>query len=135
MELQADKTREYPAIHEGDDITRQIDEGACESDRAFFRAHPKRRFRLRPAWTAEIEDFARHGAIRRMLPDELMWWVIVHQLALGVRVRFPLSAPHHFPTEVSEADARHVWRQRCPHEWQTKLRQAGRELRKIIHEE
>jgi hypothetical protein len=105
------------------------------SDRAFFREHPKRRFRLRPAWTAEIEDFARHGAIWRELPDGLMWWVIVHQLTPGVRMRLPLSAPHHFPTEVSEADARHVWRQRCPCEWQTKLQQARRELRKTIHEE
>jgi hypothetical protein len=113
-------------IFEGDDITRQVDEGACESDRAFFREQPKRRFRLRPAWSAEIEDFARHGAITRDLPDVLIWWVIVHQLEPGIRVRFPLAAPHHFPTEVPEADARHVWRRRCPREWQIKLRHLKR---------
>jgi hypothetical protein len=115
-------------IHEGDDITRRVDE-ASESDRRFFCEQPRRSFRLRPAWHAEIEDFARHGAIYRELPDALIWWVVVHQIVPGFRVRFPLAAPHYLPTEVSEIDARRIWRRRCPPEWRIKIRQIKRDLR------
>ena len=75
-----------------------------------------RQFRVRPAFDVEIEDFARHGAIERTLPEKLCWWVVVHQIRSGIRMRFPLAAPHHFPTEVSEATARNVWAERCPPE-------------------
>jgi hypothetical protein len=97
-------------IFEGDDLTRQGDEGPCESDRIFFRQHPKRRFRLRPAWTCEIEAFARHGGRLEEPPAGLMWWISVRQIAEGVRARLLLGAPHHLPVETSEADARRIWR-------------------------
>jgi hypothetical protein len=46
----------------------------------------------------------------------------------GIRMRFPLAAPHHFPTEVSEATARKVWVERCPSEWKSRIRKFKRKL-------
>jgi hypothetical protein len=91
----------------------QVDAGACESDRAFFRQHPRRSFRLRPSWAAEIEEFARHGTVERDLPDGLCWWVIVHQLVPHkLRMRWPLPAPHYFFPDPPEEIARKIWRDR-----------------------
>jgi hypothetical protein len=95
-----------------DDLTERVDRGPCESDRIFFRQHPKRKFRLRPAWDVELEDFSRasDGKCGYVLPDPLIWWIIVYQAKPGVRFRTPIFAPHTMPTEVSERDARAVWR-------------------------
>lgn len=111
------------------EVIGRVEDVVLSSDRTFFEQHPRRQFRVRPAWDVEIEDFARAGAILRTLPDGLCWWVVVHQIQPGYRTRFPLPAPHHFPTEVPEADARRVWNQRCPSAWKQRLKQFKRDLR------
>jgi hypothetical protein len=113
------------------EIARRVEDVVLSSDRAFFDQHPRRQFRVRPAFDVEIEDFARHGAIERTLPEELCWWVTVHQIRPGIRMRFPLAAPHHFPTEVSEITARDVWAKRCPSEWKRKVRDIKHRLAKV----
>jgi hypothetical protein len=118
---------------QGDALTLAVDTGPCESDRLFFRQHPQRTFRLRPAWTIEIEDFARRGGISsRELPDGLCWWMLVHQLAArAVRLRMPLAAPHYWPPDPPENVARDVWRARAPREWKKHARTLRRELARL----
>lgn len=111
------------------EVVERVEDIVMSSDRTFFEQHPRRSFRVRRAWDVEIEDFARHVVIERNLPDGLCWWVIVHQIAPGLRMRFPLAAPHHFPTEVPEVDARRVWNQRCPKEWKQRLKKFKRDRR------
>src|SRR5262245_43471918 len=105
------------AIRSGADMTalsdqelaKRVDAGACESDRAFFRQHPGHNFRLRRAWAVEMEDFARKGAIKRELPADLCWWILVHQLIPHkIRLRWPLAAPHSFSPDPPENIARGV---------------------------
>jgi hypothetical protein len=110
------------------EVARRVEDIVLLSDRTFFDQHPRRQFRVRPAFAVEIEDFARHGAIQRTLPEELCWWTVVHQIRPGIRMRFPLAAPHHFPTEVPEGQARNVWAGRCPPEWKRKIRDIKRRL-------
>jgi hypothetical protein len=109
-------------IIQGDDISRAVDTGPCESDRAFFRQHPQRSFRLRPAWSVEIEDFARRGGITpRELPDGLCWWILVHQLIPHkIRLRYPLAAPHTFFPDPPENIVRNVWRDHVPRDARAK---------------
>jgi hypothetical protein len=114
------------------EVIRRVEDTALSSDRIFFEQHPGRKFRVRPAFDVEIEDFARHGAIERTLPEKLCWWVAVHQIRSGIRMRFPLAAPHHFPTEVSEATARNVWAERCPPEWERKIRDIKHSLATVV---
>jgi hypothetical protein len=117
----------------GDAITQAVDTGACESDRAFFRQHPQRNFRLRPAWSAEIEDFARPGVIIRELPDGLCWWVIVHQLVQHkIRLRWPLAAPHAFYPDPPETIVRDVWRKRVPRDARDKSRALRRDALRTL---
>jgi hypothetical protein len=116
-----------------DELSLQIDT-ACQSDRAFFRQHPQRNFRLRPARAVEIEDFARRDVITRELPDDLCWWIIVQQLIPHkIRLRWPLSAPHYFFPDPPEKIARRIWRQRVPrnvrNEWQEFARDAEKTLK------
>lgn len=111
------------------EVIERVEDVVLSSDRTFFAQHPRRQFRVRPAWDVEIEDFARAGAILRTLPDGLCWWVVVHQIQPGYRTRFPLPAPHHFPTEVPESDARRVWNRRCPSAWKQQLKKFKRDLR------
>src|SRR5215471_4427255 len=103
------------------ELGERIDAGPCESDRAFFRQHPQRNFRLRPAWAAEIEEFTRQGTIKRVLPADLCWWVLVHQIIPHkARLRWPLSAPHHYCADLAEDFARQVWVRCVSREWKKK---------------
>jgi len=105
------------------ELGERVDAGPCESDRAFFRQHPQRNFRLRPAWTAEIEDFARQGVIKRELPSDLCWWVLVHQLVPHkARLRWPLAAPHHYYADPPEKIARKIWLRHVQRAWKKKSR-------------
>jgi hypothetical protein len=84
---------------------------------------------LRPAWTDEIEDFARRDVIMRTLPEGLCWWVLVHQLVRNkVRMRWPLSAPHDFYPDPPEKIAREVWSHHAPR----KVRAIERGLRRDL---
>src|SRR5262249_28235110 len=97
-------------LHQGDALTEAIDTGPCESDRTFFRHHPRRNFRLRPAWTVEIEDFIRRGGIKtHALPDGACWWMLVRKLAPHWRVRYPIVAPSDLFPDPPEDIARVIW--------------------------
>jgi hypothetical protein len=88
------------------ELAERVDVTACESDRAFFRHHPKRNFRVRPAWAAEIEAFARQGAIPKAEPGRC-WWIVVCQLVRHqVRVHWPIVLPHDLPPDPPEHIAR-----------------------------
>jgi hypothetical protein len=118
---------------EPDEIARQVDTGACESDRAFFRQHPRRSFRLRPAWAAEIEDFARHGVIQRELPNGLCWWILVHQLVPNkVRLRWPLAASHSACPDPPEKTVREVWMRHVPSECRKSTRSLQRDIVQVL---
>jgi hypothetical protein len=109
------------------EIIHRVEHTVLASDRRFFELHPHREFRLRPAFHAEVEDLARNGVIERKLPPGLCWWVVLHKINAGLRMRFPLAAPHSLPTEVSEDDARGIWARRCPGEWKERIRFYRRE--------
>jgi len=123
------------ALLSDQELCEQVDAGACESDRAFFRQHPQRNFRLRPAWAAEIEEFARKGAIECKLPDGLCWWILVHQLVrYKVRLRWPLSAPHDCGPDPPENMVRQVWHRRVPHEWKKKSHTLQRDVTRVLRQ-
>jgi len=110
-------------IVQGDALTLAVDTGPCESDRAFFRQHPRRNFRLRPAWMCEIQDFARRGGVSDEPPDGFCWWILVYQLATGkIRLRLPLQAPHDNDLDPPEDVVRNVWREYAPPEWKKHAR-------------
>ena len=102
----------------GDALTQAVEDGPCESDRRFFKQHPARCYRLRPAWACEIAHFARadlaisarpDSAFSRELPADHCWWIAVRQVRPGARIRVPFQAPHDLPPESSEDDARGIW--------------------------
>src|SRR5262249_40378261 len=111
-------------LHQGDALTEAVDTGPCESDRAFFRHNPRRNFRLRPAWTCEIEDFARHNKNTPELPDGWCWWVLVHQLVYDqVRMRWPIPAPHTYYPDPPENIVQKIWREQLPRKTHKKTRE------------
>ena len=127
--------RGIAALLSDQELCERVDAGACESDRAFFRQHPQRNFRLRPAWAVEIEEFARKGTIERKLPDELCWWVLVHQLiAHKVRLRWPLPGPHDFYPGPPEEIALAVWDQNVPLAWKQLVRDLQCDVTRVLRQ-
>jgi hypothetical protein len=72
-------------------LTDEVDRTASSSDRQYFIDYPQRQFRLRPAWPAET-------AIDEILagpdPCRKHHYVLVKQIARGVRMRALLRAPN-----------------------------------------
>jgi hypothetical protein len=95
------------------ELAERIDAEACESDRAFFRQHPQRSFRLRPAWAAEVEQFIRFGTIIGEPKSGWCWWITVQQILANkssrVRARCPLPLPHDAPADPPEEVAHYIW--------------------------
>ena len=112
-------------------VSERVENIVWASDRAFFDQHPRRKYRLRPAWNIEMEDFDRHAGPISTPPEGGCWWVVVHEIRPGVRVRLPFIAPHHLPTESSEGDARHVWEQVCAPAVRKGVRVIGAAVKKI----
>jgi hypothetical protein len=124
-------------LHElsNQELGERADASAGESDRTFFRQHPQRNFRLRPAWAAEIEEFTRNGTIKRDLPADLCWWILVHQIVPHkARLRWPLSAPHHYYADPPEKIVRKIWLRRVPREWKKKSRTLQREITRVLQQ-
>jgi hypothetical protein len=118
------------------EVAERVDAGACESDRAFFRHHPQRNFRVRPAWAAEVEEFIRQGGITSAPPRPgWCWWVSVHQLVRNkVRLRWALMLPHDAPADPPENIARQVWRRRVPPAVRKRSRALKRDIKQILGE-
>jgi hypothetical protein len=111
------------------DVLRQVEEAAWHSDRTFFQQHPRRRFRIRPAWDVEVEDFVRHsGEPRPTLKAGDCWWIVVHQVRPGARSRLLFTASHTLPPEASERDARRIWSLLCAPGWAATLRELDQHL-------
>jgi hypothetical protein len=89
------------------EVLQRLEDTVWASDRKFFEQHPRRKFRLRPAFAVEVEDFDRHKPLRA-LPDGFCWWIAVRCLFPGARQRTPFGS-HHLPAESSESDARRIW--------------------------
>jgi len=111
------------------EVLRRVEETVWRSDRAFFQQHPRRRFRIRPAWDAEVEDFIRHsGEPRLTLRAGDCWWIVVHQVRPGARSRLLFAASHTLPFEASEKDARRIWSLLCAPGWAATLRELDQRL-------
>jgi hypothetical protein len=108
------------------ELWRQVEETACASDRRFFKHHRGRRFRLRPAWDVEIAELVHQFGPMVPPRDGFCWWIVVQQLAPGVRV--PFTAPHHMQVDPPERGARGVWRLCCPPEAADRLRKFEADL-------
>jgi hypothetical protein len=78
-------------------------------DRHFFETHPNRRYRVRLARLAEVDEFRRLKPDLPELPDDFEWFVAVHRYEPGVRFRQPISAPDHFDDDPPEDVARVVF--------------------------
>jgi hypothetical protein len=106
-----------------DALSLAVDSGPCESDRTFFLQQPQRNFRLRPAWTVEVEEAARYDGITTELPDGWCWWMLVHQIVRHkVRFRWLIAAPHDLSIDPPEPVARAVWRACIPPAWKKQVR-------------
>jgi hypothetical protein len=69
-----------------------------DDDRSWFACHPRRSYRLRPAFPDEVADIVAGG------------WTIVRQIAPGVRVRACVILDHDDPDD-GEANARRLFKQ------------------------
>jgi len=120
---------------QGDALDELIDTGPCESDRTFFRHHPRRNFRLRPAWTIEIDDFIHRGGIKTHdLPDGTCWWMLVRKLAPHWRVRYPIVAPDYLFADPPEEIVHGVWRRYMPPSWKKLVRDLQRKISRAEHD-
>jgi hypothetical protein len=114
-------------------LVERVDAGASESDRLFFRQQPSRNFRLRPAWTDEIELFARQGSITGTPAADCCWWVLVHQLVKDtVRVRWPVVGPLGAMPDPPENVAQHVWKLVVPPDVREQARTLRRDIKQIL---
>lgn len=80
-----------------------------ESDRRFFERRPGRDHRIRLAAIAEIETGRLVGEMKGGDPG-YRWFVAVRQFAPGVRVRIFFGAPEGNDPDVSEVEARWLYR-------------------------
>jgi hypothetical protein len=87
------------------------EDSATILDREFFKQHPNRRFRARPALAHEIEVFECYYNFNLTIPPGFCWWMIVHYVRLEpeVHLRMPTVAPQCLQTEPSESMARRAW--------------------------
>jgi hypothetical protein len=80
-------------------------EKAITSDRLFFNRHPDREYRLRHAYTAEIEQEAiLQGEPVIAMPGYRIF-VVVKNLCSGSRLRMLVQGSDHAEVDVSEAEA------------------------------
>jgi hypothetical protein len=113
------------------EVCQRVEDTAWSSDRAFFEQHPQRRYRLRPAWDAEIEQNRLRGECTS-LPAGLCWWVAVHLIAPGVRMRQLLGAGHDLPIDPPEKVAREMFERACPRRFQKQRRELELNLKQVL---
>lgn len=96
-----------PIAHPDPKLAAQIEDIVWASDREFFKTHPQRQYRLRPAWDIELKDQeVMTGDVSPPLCDGHCWWTIVYQVTPGVRARQCFQAPHDLPIDPPEAACR-----------------------------
>ena len=99
------------------DLLAQVEDTAWPSDRAYFEARPQRSYRVRPAWEVEIRGALSVHEGRALAASEMLplppgdcWWVIVHQIAPGVRMRFPFPCFHDMDPDPPEKVCKRIYR-------------------------
>jgi hypothetical protein len=100
---------------EGAMLQPQIDErleAPSASDRAFFEQCPGRQYRLRPAFSVEIE-YATQLVAFPDVSDALLtnhcYWIVVRQVVPGTRMKLTFLTSRDLSTETSEQTARTYW--------------------------
>jgi len=74
-------------------ICEEIENTVWVSDREFFKSHPKRRHRLRPAMSAEISEHEITQGKALECPVGMQLAVVVKLIVPGVRTRWPFFVP------------------------------------------
>ena len=90
-------------------------------DSAFFEQNPQRNFRMRLATQGEIAvtELISNNGMPLAVPENAMWWVVIKQIAPGVRMRMQVYAalppgplndiPEHVAQKVFTAAAEHEY--------------------------
>ena len=95
----------------------KVEDTAWVSDREYFKASPQQRYRIRPAYDAEIIAFASYEGGQVCAPEKLRdgdcWWVIVRAIAPGVRMRFPFPCFHNMHPDPPEKVCKKIYREIC----------------------
>jgi hypothetical protein len=115
-----------------EEISQGVEDTAWASDRIFFKQHPKRQLRLRPAFGIEVEDFVRHGDYNPVIPADWCHWIIVQQISPGVRARFPFAGQHTLSLDMSEHDVSALLERLCPPEYKGKVQEIRRQLTSLF---
>jgi hypothetical protein len=79
-----------------------------QADRRYFERFPHRQHRLRLASQAEIEQTKVIGQ-DMWLPSDRQHYVVIRNVAPGMRLRHSIVGPRDAETDVSEAEARALY--------------------------
>jgi hypothetical protein len=77
---------------------------ASDSDRRFFKRRPSRRFRLRRAFSGERRMAALAGSALQPLQPGCRDFVIIEQIAPGVRIRVGFAAASDLETDFGDEE-------------------------------
>jgi hypothetical protein len=83
----------------------QLVERSITNDRKFFVRHPHRKYRVRRASAAEVEQLARRRAQDLEPPPKMRWFICTHRVHERLRARI-LFAARRLPPGAS---ARAIW--------------------------
>jgi hypothetical protein len=115
-----------------EEISQGVEDTAWASDRMFFKQHPRRRLRLRPAFNIEVEDFVRHGGYNSAVPTDWCHWIIVQLISPEVRARFPFAAHHSLRLDMSEPDISALLELICPIEYKGRIQKIRHQLASLF---
>lgn len=131
--LAMDQIMIEPIPHPDPELCKFVEDVVWSSDREFFKARPKRHYRVRPAWDAEIRD---HDTI---CPDDRVpllpgncWWVAVLNGPPGLRARVFFQGPHNRDPDPPEQAARAVFKT-CERQ-QPQVAKLAKALREMRHD-
>jgi hypothetical protein len=96
------------------------------ANRRFFRRFPNRKWRVRIAARAEVEEARLKGALTAPLPSGYRFFVGVRRDAKGVLSRMIGVGPDIVDCDVDEATARMMFSSLAAHDDQTLIKLAGR---------
>jgi hypothetical protein len=115
-----------------EEISQGVEDTAWASDRTFFKQHPGRRLRLRPAFNIEVEDFVRHAGYDSAIPTDWCHWIIVQQISPEVRARFPFAGHHSLRLDMSEPNISELLEWICPPKHKGKIQKIRHKLTSLF---